>query len=153
MIRPGIRLAAKHQWPAWLGAASLAIASSGCEAPAHAAVVKCSGSVLADVDVDVGKDCSLAIAKFDRPTSAGIRIDTGRRLAFVKGRFTVQQGTVKVTLHGSTGPAAEVVVHPGSPGTVEGLLRLSRRNNGFHLRFEPDGGAAGLDGALSYESR
>ncbi|MCD9027121.1 hypothetical protein LDO26_02690 [Luteimonas sp. BDR2-5] len=154
MMRPGIRAATKHPWLAVLGAASLVLAASGCEAPAHAAVVKCSGSVVvADIDDDVKKDCTLAIAKFDRQTSASIRIDTGRRLAFVKGHFTVQQGTVRISLHGSTGTAAEVVVRPGSPGDVEALLRLNRRNNGFHLRFDPDVEAVGLDGTLSYEAR
>lgn len=136
---------------AGLGAACLTLAASGCRPPDHAAVVKCSGSNIAEVDVK--KDCDVGIRKFDRQTSATIRVDTRRRQAFVRGRFTVEQGTVRIVLRGSAGPAAEAVASPGSPATLEGTLRLRRPDNEFHLRFHPDGEASGLQGVVSYEAR
>lgn len=147
-MRPAIHAATKRRWLAGLGAASLALATSSCEAPAHAAVVKCSGSNFSNIAVK--KDCTVTIAQFDRQTSASIKVDTSRRQAFVSGTFTVRQGTVRIALRGSTGTMAEVVVSPGAPGTVESLLRLNRQNNGFSLRFHPEGEVAGLEGTLSY---
>lgn len=142
---------APRRWLAVVATTTLALATSACEAPPYAAATKCSGMNIGTVDLR--RDCTLAIAGLDRSTTASFKLDTRRRLALVQGHFTVQQGTVRISVHGSTGTAAEVVVRPGNPGTVETTLRLDRRNNGFRLRFEPDGEAAGLDGTLSYEAR
>lgn len=66
------------------GATCLALAASGCRPPGHAAVVRCSGSNLADINVK--KDCEVGIGKFDRQTSATIKVDTRRRQAFYRTR-------------------------------------------------------------------
>src|SRR3546814_2741459 len=124
MMRPAMRAATKHRWLTGLGAAFLVLAATGCEAPPHAAVVKCSGSNLSDVAVK--KDCTVTIARFDKQASASIKVDTRRRQAFVHGRFTVQQGTVRIELRGNTGTKAEVVVTPDAPGTLD---RKSTRLN------------------------
>ena len=129
----------------------MALAASGCEAPAHAAVVKCSGTSISLVDMR--HDCTLTIAQSDRQTSASIKINTKRRLAHVKGHFTVQQGAVRVALQGNAGSKTEVVVSPGKPGTLEGTVHLRRENGSFHLRFYPVGEVAGLQGQFSYEAR
>jgi hypothetical protein len=142
---------AKRRWLAGLGAALLTLATSACEAPPHAAVVKCSASNVADVAVK--KDCTVTIAKFDKQASARIKVKTRRRQAFVSGRFTVQQGTVRIELRGNTGTKAEVVVSPGKPGIVENTLRLRQQDSGFILRFHPQGEVVGLDGQVSYEAR
>ncbi|MGY1426585.1 hypothetical protein [Lysobacter sp. A289] len=151
MMRPTLRAAKKRWWLAGLVAASLALALSACEAPPHAAVVKCSGSNLSDVAVK--KDCTVTIEKFDRQASASIKVKTKRRQAFVTGHFTVQQGTVRIELRGNTGTKAEVIVSPGHPGSVESTLRLNKQNSSFRLRFHPEGEVAGLDGQVSYEAR
>lgn len=142
---------ANRRWLAGLGAACLALAISGCEAPGHAAVVKCSGRNIADAEVK--RDCTVTIARFDHPATATLKANTRRRLAFVRGRFSVQQGTVRVALRGSTGTEAEVVVTPDAPGSLEGSLRLRRPDNDFHLHFEPEGEVAGLAGDVYYEAR
>jgi hypothetical protein len=132
-------------------AAALALGTSACEAPPYAVARKCSGTDIGTTELR--RDCTLAIAGLDRSTTSSFKIDSKRRMAQVQGRFTVQQGTVRISVHGSTGTAAEVVVSPGTPGDIEAALRLDRRSNGFRLRFEPDGKAAGIDGTLSYEVR
>ena len=73
----------------------------------------------------------------------------------MKARFTVQQGSAKVTLRGSAGSKTEILVSPGNPGTMEGTVRLNRQDNGFNLNFHPVDGVAvvGLAGQLSYEDR
>lgn len=151
MMRPAMQFATRHRWLAGLGTACLVIAASGCEAPPHAAVVKCSGSNLSDVAVK--KDCTVTIARFDKQASARIKVDTRRRQAFVRGRFTVQQGTVRIELRGNTGTKAEVVVTPDAPGTLESTLRLNRQDSSFHLRFHPEGEAVGLAGEMHYQAR
>src|SRR3546814_6169186 len=90
---------------------------------------------------------------FDKQASARIKVKTRRRQAFVTGRFTVQQGTVRVELRGNTGTEAEVVVSPGNPGIVESVLRLGRQDSDFIVRFHPQGVVIGLDGQVSYETR
>jgi len=140
-----------RRWLAGLGAACVALAASGCEAPEHAAVVKCSARNVADVAVK--KDCTVTIARFDHRATASIPANTRRRNAFVRGHFTVQQGTVRIALRGNAGTKAEVVVTPDAPGTLEGSLRLGRQKNDFHLHFDPDGEAVGLAGDVSYEAR
>ena len=51
MMRPALR-ATRRPWPmACPGATCLALAASGCRPPGHAAVVRCSGSNLADINV------------------------------------------------------------------------------------------------------
>lgn len=142
---------ANHRWLAGLGAACLALTAAGCEAPEHAAVVKCTARNVADVAAE--KDCTVTIAKFDHRTSASIKANTRRRHAFVRGHFTVRQGTVRIELRGSTGTEAETVVTAGAPGTLEGTLRLNRQRNDFHLLFEPEGEAVGLAGDVFYEAR
>ena len=151
MMRRTARPGAKRRWLAGLGTLSLALATSACTPPPHAAVLKCSGSNFAEVDVK--KDCNVNIERFDRQTSATIRVDTRRRQAFVKGHFTVERGTVRIVLRGSAGPAAEAVASPGAPATFEGTVRLRRPDSEFHLRFHPEGEAAGLRGQVSYEAR
>jgi len=151
MMRADVHATTTHRWLASLGAACLALAASGCEAPPHAAVVKCSGANLSDVAVT--KDCTVTIEKFDRQASATIKVKTKRRQAFVRGRFTVQQGTVRIELRGNTGTKAEVVVTPDAPGTVESMLRLNRQDNSFRLCFHPEGEVAGLKGEVFYEAR
>lgn len=153
MTGPATRTAARCRRSAVAATALLALAlgTSACQAPPYAVARQCSGTNVGTVDLRM--DCTLAIAGLDRSTTASFRIDSGRRLARVQGHFTVQQGTVRITLHGSAGTAAQVVVSPGSPGDIETTLRLDRRNNGFRLHFEPDGRAAGLGGTLSYEPR
>src|SRR5690606_26598613 len=121
------------------------------EAPEHAAVVKCSTRNVANISVT--KDCTVTIAKFDHLATASIKADTKRRGAFVRGRFTVQQGTVRIALRGNTGTKAEVVVTPDAPGTLESTLRLNRQRNDFRLHFEPEGEAIGLAGNVFYEAR
>src|SRR3546814_7958516 len=111
----------------------------------------CSGSNLSDVAVS--KDCTVTIAKFDKQASASIKVNTKRRQAFVKGRFTVQQGTVRIELRGNTGTKAEVVVSPGNPGSVESTLRLNRQDSSLRLRFHPEGEEVGLAGEVHYEAR
>src|SRR3546814_6763329 len=86
----------------------------------------------------------ISIAKFDKQASARIKVKTRRRQAFVTGRFTVQQGTVRIELRGNTGTKSEVVVSPGNPGTVESILRLGRQDSDFILRFHPQGEVVGL---------
>src|SRR3546814_2983455 len=85
------------------------------------------------------RSCTVTIAKFDKQASARIKVKTRRRQAFVTGRFTVQQGTVRIELRGNTGTKSEVVVSPGNPGTVESILRLGRQDSDFILRFHPQG--------------
>ena len=142
---------ANRRWLAGRGAACLALAASGCEAPEHAAVVKCTARNVADVAAK--KDCTVTIAKFDHLVTASIKANTARRHAFVRGRFTVQQGTVRIALRGSTSTQAEAVVTPDTPGTFEGTLRLNRQKNDFRLHFEPDGEAVGLAGEVYYGPR
>jgi hypothetical protein len=153
MTGTATRAAARCRRPAVAATVVLALAlgTSACQAPPHTVVRQCSGTNIGTADLR--RDCTLAIAGLDRSTTVSFRIDSRRRLARVQGHFSVQQGTVRITVHGSTGTAAEVVVSPGSPGDIETALRLDRRNNGFRLHFEPDGRAAGLDGTLSYEPR
>lgn len=142
----------KRRWLAWAGVATLALAASGCEPPDDSAVTRCTATTLPFSNVR--GECSVGVVHLDGPAAAGIKVDTPRRYALVQARFTVQQGTVKVVLRGSTGgPAQEVVVRPGAPATLEGIVRLRPKRSGFHLRFEPDGQAAGLEGTLRYESR
>ncbi|UNK58283.1 hypothetical protein MNQ95_04045 [Pseudoxanthomonas daejeonensis] len=143
------RAAATRGWLALFGAAGLAVAIPACEAPPHALRKDCSGMTFG---TETSRDCTLAIARFDRTVFANLPVDSRRRLALVQGHFSVQQGTVRVSLHGSTGTAAEFVVGPGRPGSIDTTLRLDRRN-GFRLRFEPDGEASGLDAKLHYEAR
>ena len=151
MTRPAVRAKTRRRWLAGLGIASLALATSGCEAPPHAALVKCSGTSLSYGDMR--HDCTLTVAKSDRQTSASIKIDTPRRLAYVKGHFTVQQGSVRVALKGNAGSKTEVMVSPGNPGTLEGTVRLRRDGGSFQLHFSPVGEFAGLQGQFSYEAR
>lgn len=151
MMRPALAAATRRGWLAGAGAALLAFAASACTPPPHAAAVKCSSSNIADVAVK--KDCTVTIAKFDKQASARIKVKTKRRQAFVTGRFTVQQGTVRIELRGNTGTKAEVVVSPGTPGTVQSTLRLRRQDSDFILRFHPQGEVVGLDGQVSYEAR
>lgn len=136
---------------ACLAAASTALALSACTPPPHAAVVKCSASNFADADVK--KDCDIRIERFHQYTSATIRIDSRRRHAFVRGTFTVEEGTARIELRGAAGTEAEAFASPGSPAQLEGTLRLSRPDNEFHLRFHPDGEVGGLRGAVHYEAR
>lgn len=151
MMRAAVHATTKRRWLTGLGAACLALAVSGCEAPPHAAAVKCSGSNLSGVAVK--KDCTVTLEKFDKQASATIKVKTKRHQAFVRGRFTVQQGTVRIELRGNTGSKAEVVVTPDAPGTFESILRLNRQDSSFRLRFHPQGEVAGLQGTVSYEAR
>src|SRR3546814_11371112 len=105
MMRPVLAAATRRGGLAGAGAAVLVLAASGCTPPPHAAAVKCSSSNIADVAVK--KDCTVTIAKFDKQASARIKVKTRRRQAFVTGRFTVQQGTVRVELRGHTGRSEE----------------------------------------------
>lgn len=151
MMRPATLAATKRCWLARLGAASLALATSGCEVPAHAALLQCSGTSVSYVDMR--HDCKVTIEKFERQNSTSIKIDTSRRLAFVKGHFTVQQGSARIVFKGSAGSNTEVLVSPDKPGTMEGMLNLNLQNNGFNLHFYPKGEVAGLEGQVSYEPR
>ncbi len=134
-----------------MGIAGAGVLASGCEAPASAAVVKCSSRNLADVAVK--QDCAVTVQQFSEQTSAVIKVNTKRRQAFVKGDFTVQQGTVRIELRGSTGTDAEVTVTPDSPGSFETTLRLNRNDSSFRLRFYPEGEVSGLSGNVFYEAR
>ena len=153
MIRPDTVAATRCRWLAGLGAAALAVVISGCDAPAHAALLKCSGTDSAYANMR--HDCTLTIEKFDRQTSTSIKINTKRRMAFVKTHFTVQQGTVRIVVKGSAGSETEILASPGKPGIMEGTVRLNRQNNGFNLHFHRMGDAevVGLAGQLSYEAR
>ncbi|GAA3914815.1 hypothetical protein GCM10022229_04850 [Luteimonas lutimaris] len=142
---------ATSRWLAGIGAACLAIASTGCEAPPDAAVLKCSARNVAEVAVK--KDCTIGIREFDHHASATVKIDTRRRLGFVRGQFTVQQGSVRVALRGSTDAGSTVVVSPDAPAILEGSVRLSHRDRAFVLTFDPEGQAAGLAGEVSFEAR
>lgn len=141
----------KRRWLAWAGVAMLALATSGCEPPDSSAVTRCTASRLPFSHMQ--GECRVGVVQFDGPAAAGIKVDTPKRLAFVQARFTVQQGTVKVILRGNTGPVQEVIVRPGAPATLESIVRLRLKRGGFHLRFEPEGQATGLEGTLRYESR
>lgn len=134
-----------------LGVAGAGFVTSGCDAPAHAAVVKCSSANLADVRVN--QDCTITVQQFSEQTSALIKVNTKRRQAYVKGDFTVEQGTVRIELRGSTGTDAEITVTPESPGSFETTLRLNRTDSSFRLRFYPEGEATGLSGNVFYEAR
>src|SRR3546814_16422692 len=113
MMRPVLAAATRRGWLAGAGAALLVLAASACTPPPHAAAVKCSSSNIADVAVK--KDCTVTIATFDKQASARIKVKTRRRQAFVTGRFTVQQGTVRVELRGTTGTHAAAGISPGTP--------------------------------------
>src|SRR3546814_16643464 len=102
MMRPNLAATTRRGWLAGAGAA-LVLATSACTPPPHAAAVKCSSSNIADVAVK--KDCTVTIAKFDKQASARIKVKTRRRQAFVPGRFTVQQGTVRIGRRGPSGRA------------------------------------------------
>ena len=141
----------KFQAVVHTGALLAALALSACTPPPHAAVVKCSGSNIGNVVAK--KDCTVTIARFDKQASARIKVDTRRRQAFVRGRFTVQEGAVRIELHDRSGTKAEAVAAPGAPGILEGTLRLNRKDNAFHLRFHPEGEAVGLAGEVLYEAR
>lgn len=143
------RDAGARPWRALFGAIGLAVVIPACEAPPHAVRKDCSGLSFGN---EFRRDCTLAAARFDRTVFASLPVDSQRRLARVQGHFSVQQGTVRVSLHGNTGTAAEFVVGPGQPGSINTTLRVDRRK-GFHLRFDPDGEAAGLEGTLHYEAR
>lgn len=134
-----------------LGAAFIALMASACSPPPHAAVVKCSGSNLANYEVE--KDCTITIARFDRPTTATIQTDTRKRRVVAAGEFTVEHGTVRIELRSGAGPVAEAVASPGSPGRVEGPLRLRRQNSDFHVRFHPEGEVSGLEGSVHFQTR
>lgn len=140
---------------ACLGAAFIAFAASACSPPPHAAVVKCSGTNVSGYHVE--KDCTVTVERFDRPTTATIRTDTRKRQAVAAGHFTVEQGTVRIELRSSAGTVAEAVAEavasPGSPGSVEGPLRLRRQNSDFHVRFHPEGEVAGLMGSVHFQTR
>ncbi|HLT31120.1 MAG TPA: hypothetical protein VK013_13860 [Myxococcaceae bacterium] len=134
-----------------LGVAGAGVLSFGCEAPAHAAVVKCSSANL--MDVAVKQDCAVSVEQFSEQTSATIKVNTKRRQAHVVGDFTVAQGTVRIELRGSTGTDAEVTVTPEAPASFESTLRLNRNDSSFRLRFYPEGEVTGLTGTVSYEAR
>src|SRR5690625_755878 len=134
-----------------IGVAFAALLASACSPPPHAAVVKCTGTNVADYDVE--KDCTITVEQFDQPTTATIQTDTRKRKAVVAGQFTVQQGTVRIELRSSVGTAAEAVASPGNPGTVHGTLPLRRHNNNIHIRFHPEGEAAGVQGRVHFEAR
>src|SRR3546814_19472900 len=84
----------KHRWLAGLATTCLVLAASGCEEPAHAAVVKCSGSNLSDVAVST--DCTVNIAKFDKQPSASITVNTKRQARTRAG--AVRSGAVSEDL-------------------------------------------------------
>lgn len=132
-------------------AAFAALMASACAPPPHAAVVECSGTNVMDYDVE--KDCTITVERFDQPTTATIKTDTRKRKAEVAGRFTVQQGTVRIELRSSAGTAAQAVASPGNPVNVGGTLPLRRHNNDIHIRFHPEGEAVGLAGSVHFESR
>ena len=136
---------------ACLGTAFIALLTSACSPPPHAAVVTCSGTNVSSYHVE--KDCTVSVERFDRPTTATIRTDTRKRQAVAAGHFTVEQGTVRIELRSSAGTVAEAVASPGSPGSVEGPLRLRRQNSDFHVRFHPEGEVAGLKGSVHFQTR
>lgn len=151
MTRSAGRCTTRRRRLAGLGIACLVLAATGCEAPPHAAVVKCSGSNLSDVAVK--RDCTVTIARLDKQASASIKVPARRRQAFVRGRLTVQEGTVRIELRGNAGTKAEAIVTPDTPGTFESTLRLDRRDSAFRLRFHPEGEVSGLAGEVFYEAR
>ena len=136
---------------ACLGAAFAALFASACAPPPHAAVAQCSGTNFANYDVE--KDCTVTVERFDQPTTATIKTDTRKRKAAVTGRFTVQEGTVRIELRSSAGTAAEAVVSPGKPGNLQGTLPLRRHNNDIHIRFHPEGEVAGVKGSVHFQAR
>jgi len=136
---------------ACLGTAFIALLTSACSPPPHAAVVTCSGTNVSSYHVE--KDCTVSVERFDRPTTATIRTDTRKRQAMAAGHFTVDQGRVRIELRSSAGTVAEAVASPGNQGSVEGLLRLRRQNSDFHLRFLPEGEVAGLKGSVHFQTR
>ncbi|MGY1408264.1 hypothetical protein ACW5EG_01580 [Luteimonas sp. A611] len=150
-MRNDIRAATRRRWLAVFGSASLALATSACEAPAHAAVTSCSGAKFGNIAAK--KDCTVAIAKFDQQTSARFQLDTKRRDVVVQGRFTVTRGTARIAQRNRTGTVAEIVVGPDAPATLDSTLHLGLRNRDFHLVFHPQGEVEGLAGQLSYETR
>src|SRR3546814_15488766 len=99
------------------------------------------------------RSCTVTIAKFDKQASARIKVKPRRRQAFVTGRFTVQQGTVRTELRGNTGTKSAVVDSPGNPGTAESILRLGRQESDLILRVPPRGGVVRQDGQVSNEDR
>src|SRR5690606_41409368 len=70
----------------------------------------------------------------------------------VSASFTVAEGTVKSSLRGSAGTAAEVTVTPEAPGHMETNLRLNRNDSSFRFNFEPEGEVVGLRGEVSYKA-
>ncbi|AOH35397.1 hypothetical protein BGP89_02675 [Luteimonas sp. JM171] len=136
---------------ACLGAAFAALMASACSPPPHAAVVACTGTNVMDYHVE--KDCTVTVERFKQSTTATIQTDTRKRKAVVTGQFTVREGTVRVELRSSAGSAAEAVISPGNPGTVEGTLPLRRHNNDIHIRFHPEGEAVGVEGSVHFEAR
>jgi len=135
------------------GAAALlaALAISACTPPPDAAVTRCSASSLGNVAAS--KHCTVSVARFDERASARIQVDTRKRQVLVRGRFSVQQGTVRIELRGGSGTKVAAVATPGAPGIVEGTLRVNRVDDALHLHFDPEGEAAGLAGDVSYEAR
>jgi len=120
------------------------------KAPPHAAVVRMKGSNFGDMLVS--REATVTIERFSKRTSALIRGHTRRRHGQVSASFTVEEGTVKISLRGSAGTAAEVTVTPEAPGHMETNLRLNRNDSSFRFNFEPEGEVVGLRGEVSYKA-
>lgn len=151
MKRAAFRVTAGHGWRAGPVVALVAVALCGCEAPRDAVRLTCSGTGISGLARR--HDCKVALADVERPTSTWIALDTRRQRVHVKAHFTVRRGTVKIVVKGGAGDAREIVASPGAPGVLEDTLKLQRAKRGFHLGFHPDGEAAGLEGALTYQAR
>lgn len=137
-------------WAACLAFAGLATLAA-CTPPEHAAVLKCQGANR--FEVAVRKQCDVSIARFEKRTAATVPVDTRHRRGHVRGSFSVAQGSARIVLHGTGGPEAEVTVSPGNPGSLEGQVRLDRKDPDFRLRFFPEGEVLGLTGTVLFEAR
>jgi len=129
--------------------ACVGLAVSGCELPADTAVSRCdSGSI---GDYKLKWKCTISIEDFDHPVRNTIKVrNTSIRDGVLHGRFTVEQGRVRVSLRDSADPKLQAVASPGVPAVIEGHARLNRRNQSFTLDFEPEGRASGLTGEASF---
>ena len=142
--------AAMRAWLAWAGiVATIVLVASACRPPPHAAVKNCTAMAM---QPHAEGNCTVTVERFARRTSTRIKVDSPKPRARLSGHFTVQHGTVKVSLRGMTGIAAETALRPGALGPLEADVRLGR-DPGFHLHFDREGEASGLAGTVQYRSR
>lgn len=126
----------------------LALTLSGCEAPAGAAIVKCTG------EFTIGRPertCSVNVAQLKDSAGATFKGEKRHRHAAVNADFTVKQGTVQVVVRGN-GAAKEYTLTPEAPLHIEEDVRLHLNKRSFYVGFKGDAATA-IEGTVRYKVR